>query len=379
MYKLLHIHNDPKFIYFYKNYINEKFENELLFFGDLAMKETRATLEESGLKYFFLSPLSNIQGIEHIIKSGNYNGLVFYGQVWLINLIEQELLNKLKVFLRVFGYEFYNLKILSYLHKSTIDILKKDCPPAIRKPSIINWLKREKDFRLRFPKYNKKKYKDIFSRIDALIIKNYYEYKHLEDFFYIHKEYIQHVLPEYQPINQAIKKGNLIIIGNSRSIVNNHLEIAELLNNINISGVKLKLFFSYGEENLYTKIVKDCFLRINAEVIEDFLPREEFNQLYDEASALVINSYRQHAGANIFMAINKGCKIYLNPKTTTYSWLKSEGFIISSVYDLPKDIQNNNFALSQENQFINIAKYRELQNKNTPQSFQDNLIKIMKQ
>jgi dTDP-N-acetylfucosamine:lipid II N-acetylfucosaminyltransferase len=91
------------------------------------------------------------------------------------------------------------------------------------------------------------------------------------------------------------------------------------------------------------------------------LNKEEFNNLYLDTIALVINGYRQMAMGNIFEAFKNGTKVYLNEKNIILKWLREEGFLLSSIDDFAFDLKNELIELNEneithnQNQLIKLA------------------------
>lgn len=138
------------------------------------------------------------------------------------------------------------------------------------------------------------------------------------------------------------------------------------------------LFFNYGSNNYYTDTVRREVNQKNIVLLENFLSIENFNKIYDNATALVINSYRQHALGNIFSALLSGTKVYLNKKSSTYKWLKHEGFIISEINELPRDIDNNKIMLTQKEYQHNVNCYNQMKANYTNINFIENIITVLK-
>ena len=74
------------------------------------------------------------------------------------------------------------------------------------------------------------------------------------------------------------------------------------------------MLFNYGAESNYTRLVESELGKSNVEFLKDYIEFTDFRRFYNEISAIAINSYRQLALANIFLAIEYGVKIYLNKK-----------------------------------------------------------------
>jgi dTDP-N-acetylfucosamine:lipid II N-acetylfucosaminyltransferase len=153
-------------------------------------------------------------------------------------------------------------------------------------------------------------------------------------------------------------------LGNNRSAYNNHLDLLDLIKDSNSKNkYKFLMFFNYGRNNYYADLVRNKANKIEEiEVLEDFLEIEKFNQIYFEASALVINGYRQMAMGNIFTAIKNKTKIYLSTNNVIFNWLKEEGFSVFSIEEFVIDLDNNNIALKEfeilrnQNQLVTFTK-----------------------
>ena len=73
-------------------------------------------------------------------------------------------------------------------------------------------------------------------------------------------------------------KSNTVVIGNSRSYYNNHLDILELVETCNLNKkINIKILFNYGAENAYTDKVREKATGIEkAALIDSFIPPHEF-------------------------------------------------------------------------------------------------------
>ena len=213
-----------------------------------------------------------------------------------------------------------------------------------------------------FPRY-KNEVTKAQKRINYFMCWSKSEYDFLKKFFELPAFLFYPSYPPFLPDDLTQKKDN-IIIGNSRSVFNNHLDILEMIKNGQDRiphKYEFILFFSYGPVNDYSKAVKELALTMhNVRLIEDFIPWKDFNDIYTTASALVINGYRQMAMGNILPALNNGVKIYLNSKNSIYSWLKQEGFYIFDVKNLLDDLENSNVTLSEAEQTHNIQEAQNL-------------------
>lgn len=373
MYKLIHIHNDFKFFHDTLRYNNPLVYNEIIFIGevdDLII----GRLQNLQLPYHIF----NITEVDKILEMISvFDGIVFYS----LNRIKIDILSKIdknkKVFLRLFGYELYSLKRNKYLSKESLEL---SIPILLSKYSFKGYLKRKikRKLGLEF-RINLQQQKELYSKINAILLVNRVEYDELKKDFYLPK-FIQVPLTRETPkISDLSNKKNEIIIGNSRSSWNNHLDVFRIIKKSKrFNDYKFNLFFNYGADNDYTEKVRNKANQNSFVLIEDFLDIQEFSRVYNTATALIINSYRQHALGNIFTAILSGTKVYLNKKSSTYTWLKQEGFYISEINELPRDIDNNKIMLTQEEYQYNINCYNKMRSNYTKINFIENVITVLK-
>ena len=129
--------------------------------------------------------------------------------------------------------------------------------------------------------------------------------------------------------------GNNILLGNSSTETNNHLDVLFLLQNEGIIDRKLILPLSYGSD-LYRqyvvaegrKLFKENFIPIMT-----FMPFEEYNSIIKSCSIAIFAHERQQALGNILMCLWNGCKVFLSKNSIVYKYLKSLGTVIYSIQD----------------------------------------------
>ncbi|WP_342304736.1 TDP-N-acetylfucosamine:lipid II N-acetylfucosaminyltransferase [Methanolobus sp. ZRKC5] len=148
---------------------------------------------------------------------------------------------------------------------------------------------------------------------------------------------------------------NNILVGNSATPTNNHIEIFDFLNNQDLKGKKIICPLSYGDR-FYATILKNkgkCYFGIKFYSVEEFMPYEEYMHLISSCSNVIMNHHRQQALGNITAMMYMGAKIYLNKMNPIYMHYKEKGavlFTIDELYNNPslldlslskKDIENN--------------------------------------
>jgi len=135
---------------------------------------------------------------------------------------------------------------------------------------------------------------------------------------------------------------NNILLGNSASASNNHLEAFSILKRLNLNTVKVITPLSYGSKEYANEIIKigKQELGDNFQPITKFIPLEEYNQYLKQCGIVIMNHYRQQAVGNILAMIWMGAKVYLDKRNTVYHYLKRIGIIVFSISDdlVPENI-----------------------------------------
>ena len=146
--------------------------------------------------------------------------------------------------------------------------------------------------------------------------------------------------------------GNSILIGNSATSANNHLDIFDIIKDTN---KKLIVPLSYGAYDYknYKELVISEGMRIfknSFTPIEEFMPLQNYRELTSSCNSVIMYHIRQQALGNIFMSLFQGMRVFLNSKSLTYSYLKDEGMII---FDLKQDYKLIGIELNEEQKRIN--------------------------
>jgi hypothetical protein len=81
--------------------------------------------------------------------------------------------------------------------------------------------------------------------------------------------------------------------------------------------------------------------------------------------------------SNIFVALTKGVKVYLNRKNIVMQWLQREGFIVSPIDELAEDLENGNITLSPEDIMHNSEQFLKFIKSYAYNDFQKSLYNII--
>ncbi|MEE2699802.1 MAG: TDP-N-acetylfucosamine:lipid II N-acetylfucosaminyltransferase [Bacteroidota bacterium] len=132
-----------------------------------------------------------------------------------------------------------------------------------------------------------------------------------------------------------VSLGSSILIGNSATPTNNHLDVFDIIKSTN---KRLLVPLNYGalgyrryRRNIIVqgkRLFGDRFTPLTT-----YLPKTEYDDLLLSCNTAIMYHIRQQALGNIFNALFMGMRVFLNSKSLTYKYLKEEGVI---VFDLEK-------------------------------------------
>jgi hypothetical protein len=280
---------------------------------------------------------------------------------------------KVKVVWWFFGHELYSKRLDLMLSKQTIKAVGHDYK-VDKKDSFKNYYLFLKRSYVNVLSWNK-----LRKRINCILVTSKEEYSFMKRHwfflpklilfpFWISTEYIQR------------EKKNFVILGNNRNMSNNHLDVLDILQNTkNKNPYKVKMFLSYGIKKNYYKILESKITQTpNVESLNDYLSIDNFGKVYEESAALVLNCYRQMGLANIIIAIENNCKLYLNDKNPVKKWLQNEGLFVFSIKDFERDYEVNALKLTEKQARYNIVQVKKLIEKNNYTVFQQKIIEILK-
>lgn len=134
-------------------------------------------------------------------------------------------------------------------------------------------------------------------------------------------------------------KSNNILVGNSASYENNHLDAFEILTTLNLQDRKIITPLNYCDPEYRTYIVregKNLFFN-NFMPLIDFMPIDEYLNIISSCSIVIMNHIRQQALGNIITMLYLGASVFLKKENPIYIFLKKEGAIIFNLDELKKN------------------------------------------
>lgn len=135
-------------------------------------------------------------------------------------------------------------------------------------------------------------------------------------------------------------KGKDIIVGNSASPNNNHLEaFAHIATYDTGASSRIIVPLSYGNPWYRDEIIKagESMFGERFTPLTEFMAKEAYNTLLENCSQVFMNHYRQQALGNLCILMLKGASIHLNSKNPLYSWFCRQGAEIFKI-----DASNSN-------------------------------------
>lgn len=208
---------------------------------------------------------------------------------------------------------------------------------------------------------------DSFQRIDRLL---WYIDEEIDwintkvktpEFLYFKHFTFEDVIPfEKCGVNTLVKK---ILIGNSATLENNHLDVLEMFRENKITDYQVALPLSYGSPEAYKQCIKtnyQAFFGDKFQAQESVLSLEEYYSWLNDFPTAIMLHYRQQALGNLFYLIANGTKIYLSEKNILLKWFGANQIdVFCFEKEFLKDYSQNNLTLDlvkQQNNYSNLKK-----------------------
>ncbi|WP_277640145.1 TDP-N-acetylfucosamine:lipid II N-acetylfucosaminyltransferase [Wolinella succinogenes] len=329
---ILHIVEDDKFIDVTYNIFEIVSPNN---------NEFMVVTKQEKFKYIKTTPITKISPLKFLSKrfAKSLNKYEFVVLHWLDDMKKQLVINAPKnvkfVWIGWGGdyYGYIDKNLYLPLTRHLVDEMSKTESKISAKSKIKNFIK-EKIF-----------LKDV-KNIDKVFNKISYFVPPIEEDYLILKKKFQNFNPKfidrnYGTLELSIKQdfiicGKNILIGNSATPENNHLDTFNIISGFDISDRKIICPLSYGNMHYAERIKNrgqflfgDNFVPIN-----DFLPISEYNKIIGSCSIVIMNHLRQQALGNILAMMYFGAKIFLNSENPIFHFLKRNGAVIFSLEEL---------------------------------------------
>lgn len=129
--------------------------------------------------------------------------------------------------------------------------------------------------------------------------------------------------------------GEDILIGNSATPTNNHLELFDELGRLDLGDRRLIAPLSYGNSRYGDMIARIGVKRFGRRFVplRSYMPPEEYYGYLRRCGTVIMNHVRQQAGTTVATALYKGAKVYLRDENPLLSFYRKMGIRVSSVPD----------------------------------------------
>ena len=260
---------------------------------------------------------------------------------------------------RFYGHELYSIHANKYLSQFTLCASKK----VFIKVAFQDLRGKASTLlsKIKWGHYLQTDMNRVLTRINFFLGYSNEEYEYLKGIFQDLPPFLRLSIdhPGDFSYNKSEVEKNRIIVGNSKSMYNNHLDIFEIVkSNSKLENCEIVIPFNYGIDSNYSmQVYKEGSKIKGVQFLTKVLTYSEYNNLFYKSHALVINSYKQLALGNIFMAIRNGLKIYLSGKNEILYWLRNNNLIISTIEDFKEDFPRGNTKLTLAEAKINYDSF----------------------
>lgn len=143
-------------------------------------------------------------------------------------------------------------------------------------------------------------------------------------------------------INTNISDKKYILLGNSAAYENNHMDIFEIIEKLDLGNFKILMPISYPSNKEYEKYkarLKDISKekKSNIEYLENFMPIDEYSKILEGCISAIMGHHRQQAAGNIYMLLFHGARIFLYEDNPLYHYLKDNLIGINTIEELKSD------------------------------------------
>lgn len=134
------------------------------------------------------------------------------------------------------------------------------------------------------------------------------------------------------------KKSNSILIGNSATETNNHVDVFYLLKNLDLNlNFKLIVPLSYGSISYRDFVIKEGYKLFNTTFVPliHYMAFDEYQKILNTCSVAIFATERQQAVGNILIMIWLGKKVFLSDTSILYKYFIGIGL---KVFSIQKDL-----------------------------------------
>lgn len=147
---------------------------------------------------------------------------------------------------------------------------------------------------------------------------------------------------DLHPSPEATISGQNILLGNSATPENNHIEtLISLAKHYDIGDRKIITPLSYGDPWYAERIVKfgEQTFGNQFHPLTDFIEKNEYLEIINSCSHAFMNHLRQQALGNVCSLLLNGAAMYMHPRSPLYAWLNKRGVHIFPIQNCAPQIR----------------------------------------
>lgn len=361
---ILHVFNDEKFFDGVSSFFNslKDVENLYYYYSKEPIKSFKYIKHKERVKI-----VSSFNEYKNILSSPNIDIIYFQSLPSSYYYIFKYINPNTIIIWWCFGYEIYNnyRSIPALVHVDLFKPLTDEIRKSYINKNIYKNILRSIYYKIRYP-FDYYYRRRIINRIDYFSPVLPIEYKLMKKNKYFKaKPFMINQGPGCLSSNKEFrfhsKEGN-ILIGNSLTYSNNHLDILNRMINIKIENKKIIIPVNYGcNYGGSANVLKQYFQSYSEKTIwlEDFILKEKYEELLSTVSHAIFGHMRQQSMGNIVMCLQTGVKVFLFKESINYKQLKEFGYIVFTIED---DLSEESLKvpLSQADAFKNYSIWQSL-------------------
>lgn len=148
----------------------------------------------------------------------------------------------------------------------------------------------------------------------------------------------------------AQMSGRDILLGNSATPENNHLEAMNLLRRMSIEGRKIIAPLSYSHSHYADEVCRIGSRLFGSDFVplRHYLPIDEYHELLATCGTVIMNHRRQAAMGNISAALYKGARVILREENPIYQTYTKLGAVLDTMHSIEESPHGADLPLSAE-------------------------------
>ncbi len=264
------------------------------------------------------------------------------------------------IFITLLGYMKIAKKIILHgLWRDKVNILLYFNPQLLKKCYWVMW---GGDFY--FPELHNQIKHQIIKNMGNCIPVTYDDYIYIQSFYASKATYHTCInypksikIPEYE-VRDSVLSVKKIMIGNSATSTNRHLDVFDLLKQY--SNLQIFVPLSYGDKMYASQVIeqgKKLFKEFFPLV--DFMEYEQYLDILKTIDIVIFNHNRQQGVGNIILLLGLGKTLYLSRDNNAYNMLKDLGIVFYDILSLNDTLGEISLEDKKKNRALILQNYSE--------------------